>query len=200
MGAVAGIVIDENADRYAYKKGLFVIGILQYCKAQNVRVIMRMTLFIFLLISSLAAQEANDSTAVDQTYLSALRRELACYCGCGMTVQDCLGGMICDESRGLSRQVTQLIKAGKNRQEILQAMVTQYGERILSAPTKKGFNLTAWVLPFLALLIGGVIVGKVVSRWRRQTPGAPASTRSAPATGESAYDKRFEEELRRFDN
>jgi len=26
IGAVAGIVIDEEADRYAYKKGLFVIG------------------------------------------------------------------------------------------------------------------------------------------------------------------------------
>lgn len=26
LGAVAGIAIDEGADRYAYKKGLFVIG------------------------------------------------------------------------------------------------------------------------------------------------------------------------------
>lgn len=26
IGAVAGIVIDESADRYAYKSGLFVIG------------------------------------------------------------------------------------------------------------------------------------------------------------------------------
>ena len=26
LGAVAGIVIDENADKYAYRKGLFVIG------------------------------------------------------------------------------------------------------------------------------------------------------------------------------
>ena len=26
IGAVAGIVIDESADKYAYRKGLFVIG------------------------------------------------------------------------------------------------------------------------------------------------------------------------------
>ena len=48
---------------------------------------------------------------------------------------------------------------GKSKPEVLQAMVAQYGERILAAPTKEGFNLTAWIIPFVMLVAGGLKEG-----------------------------------------
>jgi len=163
---------------------------------------MRFAIFVVLFASALAiAQPPIDSTAVDVTYLSSIRKDLACYCGCGMTVQDCLGGMICSESRALSQDVVQMIQAGKSREQILQAMVAKHGEKILSAPTKEGFNLTAWILPFVALIAGGYVVTRVVSRWKRQTPEQSATVqRQAAAPSDDPYQQRFEKELKDFES
>lgn len=158
---------------------------------------MRRTILIMLFALPVYAA-APDSAA--KTYsnaaLNALRNELACYCGCGMTVQGCLGGMVCSESRTLSQEVIQLSSAGKSRPEILQAMVAKYGERILAAPTKEGFNLVVWGGPFVALLFGVGIIVWLVWRWRRADPAAARQV-NAPAPGQSdGYSDRFEQEFR----
>ena len=159
----------------------------------------RLWLILCMVCLPALAQAAADSSTVDVTALSALRRQLACYCGCGMTVQDCLGGMVCSESRALSKEVAEFMKQGRNRNEILQAMAAKYGERILSAPTKQGFNLMAWVVPFATLTLGGVIVAVVVKRWRRHSASpAPPSVRKAEAGPVDQYGARFEEEFRKF--
>lgn len=147
------------------------------------------------------SQEQNLAPAnIEPTLLSGIRKELACDCGCGMTVQDCLGGMICSESRAYSNEVIDLLKAGKNREQVLQAMVAKYGEKILSAPTKEGFNLTAWTFPFLALIIGGAIVWRVVAKWKTQSPGPAPAMLATPQSTEEGYGKRFEEEFQQFSN
>lgn len=153
-------------------------------------------LAVFLLAVGLQAQAS--VPAPDPAFISEIRLELACYCGCGMTVQGCLGGMSCSESRQLSQEVIQHVEAGMSKAEVLQAMVEKYGERILSAPTKEGFNLTAWILPFVALVLGVWIVAFVLSRWRHQAPAqaAPAGPSSPPP--EDEYTRRLEEELRDY--
>lgn len=159
-----------------------------------------LTPFLLLLASAFAQEQNLAPENIDPTFLSAVRKELACDCGCGMTVQDCLGGMICGESRRYSNEVIDLLKAGKTREQVLQAMVAKYGEKILSAPTKEGFNLTAWTFPFLALVIGGVIVWRVVAKWKMQSP-APAPAMSAqPKNNDDPYAKRFEDEFKQFSN
>ncbi len=156
-------------------------------------------LFLLLFAATVFAQEKNLAPAnIDPTFLSAIRKELACDCGCGMTVQDCLGGMICSESRTYSNEVIDLLKAGKSREQVLQAMVAKYGERILSAPTKEGFNLTAWTFPFIALLIGGAVVWRIVAKWKKQSLVAVPVSGEIPKEKEDPYGKRFEDEFQRF--
>ncbi len=155
-------------------------------------------IFLCAVCVSALAQTPADSSALDATALSAIRRELACYCGCGMTVQDCLGGMVCSESRALSKEVSQFMQQGKTQDQILQAMAEKYGERILSAPTKKGFNLMAWVVPFVMLALGGVVVAAVIKGWRRRSAPAVIQAGSKSASGGAdAYGSRFEEEFRK---
>tara|TARA_B100000315_G_C14478111_1_gene541586 strand:+ start:781 stop:990 length:210 start_codon:yes stop_codon:yes gene_type:complete len=48
---------------------------------------------------------------------------------------------------------------------IIHPYLERYGEKALSAPTKKGFNLTAWVTPFFAIIVGSAGIRSVVSRW-----------------------------------
>ncbi len=74
----------------------------------------------------------------------------------------------------------------------------KYGEKILSAPTTEGFNLLAWTMPFIALVLGGGLIVLVVGRWRSNSPSAPSG--SKPAGELSSFDpelrRRLESELK----
>ena len=58
-----------------------------------------------------------------------------------------------------------MLESGITVEQIIQQQVTEYGETVLSAPTKAGFNLTAWVVPFGALLVGGVGLRRLLNGW-----------------------------------
>ncbi len=162
-----------------------------------------MLLFSSLLLLSGLVVAQTEIPSAQRALQTEIQNGLACYCGCGMTIQGCLGGMICSESKTISKEVAAHLQNGKSKTEVLQAMVAQYGERILSAPTKEGFNLTAWILPFVALVIGGFIVAKVISGWKKQTPAEAQTIAAASLKNETAvsdpYQERFERELKEFD-
>jgi len=71
------------------------------------------------------------------------------------------------------------IDAGKDEQAIVQDFVDRYGIGVLAAPPAKGFNLTAWILPGVGLIVGLVAVIVIVRRMR-ETSAEPAET-TAPS-------------------
>jgi cytochrome c-type biogenesis protein CcmH len=166
---------------------------------------MKKTLVLILCLLIANILMAQTEPAPEKRALQTeIQNALACFCGCGMTIQGCLGGMTCSESRAVSKEVASLLENGKGKAEVMQAMVARYGERILAAPTKEGFNLTAWILPFVALVAGGFVVAKVIAGWKRQ---ARHSNQLQTATHEQSeqkpvsdrYAERLERELREFD-
>ena len=162
---------------------------------QNENCKMKISNFGFVLLSvALAAAPAWALT------VSEVARELSCRCGCGMTVDAC-NHTNCPFSIPTRKTIDEKIAAGMTREAIVQGFVAQYGEEVLAAPTKKGFNLTAWVLPFVMLLVGGGIVRGVVRRWSR--PGAQAAPEAQgeqPAAGEDdEYRAKMERELKELD-
>ena len=60
-----------------------------------------------------------------------------------------------------------MLTEGRGRDEILDFYVAEYGERILSMPRAQGFNLTAYVLPGLFLLLGAWITVVLIRKWHR---------------------------------
>lgn len=160
-------------------------------------------LFFFLLMANLLTAQTGPAPE-KRSLQTEIQNELACFCGCGMTIQGCLGGMTCSESRAISKEVGSMLETGKRKPEVLQAMVVKYGERILAAPTKEGFNLTAWILPFVALIVGGFIVAKVLAGWKQQAHRAnqlraAAQQQSEQKPASDRYAERLERELREFD-
>jgi cytochrome c-type biogenesis protein CcmH len=152
---------------------------------------------IFLLMAANLNPAQTEQPPEQRVLQTEIQNGLACFCGCGMTIQGCLG-MTCSESRAISKQVATMLEGGKTKAVVLQAMVAQYGERILAAPTKTGFNLTAWILPFVALVAGGFIVAKVIANWKRQSP-ASRTQNSEQQRPSDPYQERLERELREFD-
>lgn len=96
----------------------------------------------------------------------------------------------CTYSPALHRKVLALRDSGKSAQEILDAFVTEYGEKALMAPKPRGLiNLTGYLLPGAA--IAAAAAGLLVFIGRRKAAVSavdslhePAPSRTLPATPE----------------
>jgi cytochrome c-type biogenesis protein CcmH/NrfF len=63
------------------------------------------------------------------------------------------------------------VSRGDSDSLVEQAFVQKYGPTVLAAPTAKGFDRTAWIVPFVALALGFTIVIMVIRSWKnRPTP------------------------------
>ena len=68
--------------------------------------------------------------------------------------------------------VMALVSGGYGAQEILAAFKSVYGERVLMAPGKSGFNLLGYTMPFVALGGGAILVAALLKRWKARAPVA----------------------------
>ena len=102
----------------------------------------------------------------------------------------------------IKRVIVQRIKAGDSEAEIKSLLVRQYGESILASPPAHGFNLLAWLLPLVGILLGAGIVGALAWRWsrereEREEPPPVWALNGRPL--EPELERRLDEELARFD-
>lgn len=97
----------------------------------------------------------------------------------------------------IRNEVTAMVAAGKSRDEILNHYVSIYGERILVAPPVKGFNVLGYVLPWLALLVGGWFLITIIKKMRTPAPATEPSRASPPPL--SRYDAIIDKELKELE-
>jgi cytochrome c-type biogenesis protein CcmH len=101
----------------------------------------------------------------------------------------------------LRGELAAMIRQGMSRAQILQHFRSIYGEKVLSAPTLEGFNLLAWIIPYVAVGAGMVLILIAVARWRKEQDTAADSTKPVVAVGGDQFDpdlrQRLERELKR---
>jgi cytochrome c-type biogenesis protein CcmH len=132
----------------------------------------------------------------DSHTVSEISGELVCQCGCTLILNSC-NHSECGSMEAMTASIEQQIAQGRSKGQIIQSFVDIYGEAVLSSPPKRGFNLTAWILPFGALLIGGVIVYTALRVWVRQGKRPSEVEVEAEETTEE-YRRRLEKELSEF--
>jgi cytochrome c-type biogenesis protein CcmH len=82
--------------------------------------------------------------------------------------------------------------------QIKSALVANYGQGILAAPSHKGFDLLAWWLPIAGLLGGALVLAFGVWRWsRRREPEEPDEPTASGLDEET--ERRLDDLLARFD-
>ena len=120
----------------------------------------------------------------------ALEKRIHCQCGCTLDVFTCrTTDFSCQVSPAMHRDVMALVEGGYTAQEIIDAFERSYGERVLMAPKKEGFNLVGWGMPFAMLAAGGTALTLLIRSWhRRAQVRAAAVAPTGPAARAAAGD------------
>jgi len=150
-------------------------------------------LLALILIAGLA--ESAGAAAV----LADLENALMCKCDdkCGKVIINCT----CSTADKTRAEFTKMLDSGLTVDQIIHMQVEKYGETVLSSPTKSGFNLTAWAMPFVALLAGGFGVSKIIEAWKKK--GAPEDQDTGDeedASISAKYSSRIQDELDKIES
>ena len=96
---------------------------------------------------------------VDQNIIHKNLRCLVCQ---GQSISDSNS----DFAQTIKLVVKDLIKDGNTEDEIYSFMADKYGEWIVFKPQLNQHNFLLWFLPYLALILGGVIIFLIIKRKR----------------------------------
>lgn len=108
--------------------------------------------------------------------IKQIEKRLHCTCGCNLDVFTCrTTDFSCTYSPNLHREVVALYDDGKTAQQILDAFVAKYGEKVLMAPEPGGFNLVGYLLPGVAVTVSAAVLALVIGRRERRRSLALAS-------------------------
>jgi cytochrome c-type biogenesis protein CcmH len=123
---------------------------------------------VLALLAALAALGAPTPAFAQKASLPDLEDEVMCVeCGTALNIS---GSKVAEDEREYIRE---LIAQGKTKQEIKDALVTEYGPNVLATPDDDGFGLAAYVVPPLLALLALAGVFLTAKRWRRE-PAPPA--------------------------
>lgn len=97
------------------------------------------------------------------------------YCP-GVTLHDCPSS----RAQDMRDEITAWARDGMTKDEIMARLEDEFGPSIRAVPSGGG-GLVAWLLPALALLLGGAGAFFLARRWsKRRPPAAPASPAASP--------------------
>ena len=94
----------------------------------------------------------------------------------GMAISDSPAEMAVN----MKGQVRELLARGYTEQQILRYFELSYGQFVLLKPKMEGVTGIVWVLPVLALVLGGIVVFMKLRKLER-VPEAPAASPQPPA-------------------
>lgn len=138
---------------------------------------MRNTKRISLLVLVLALAMISLGVGDTDRY-NKLGHQFMCVCGCNQILIEC-NHVGCSYSTKMLAELRQAVDRGDSDQVIFAAFTEKYGKTVLAAPTKEGFNLVAWVMPFTVFVGATLLVIFVVRRWANRAQAATVSTAAA---------------------
>ncbi|WCB92972.1 hypothetical protein DSM104299_01672 [Baekduia alba] len=152
----------------------------------------RLALLIAMVLLTATATATATAAPQPRTSLNAVESEVMCVsCGVPLAIADS------PQADAERREIVRLIKAGKTKDEIKDALVDNYGDRVLASPKDSGFGLAAYLVPIALVLLALIAAAIVLPKWRRrERVEAPATDGPRLTDADSA---RLEEDLARYD-
>ena len=96
------------------------------------------------------------------------------------------------------------IAEGLDKEQIKDALVAEYGSEVLATPSTSGFDLAAWVVPGLIVIVAGGALVVGLRRWRRRGDdggdSGPGQGKTPPAAGiDPGDEERLTADLGRYE-
>lgn len=133
-------------------------------------------------------------TTLDER-VTRMGKKMLCLCGCNQILVEC-NHLNCSFSEAAKAKLRQAAAKYDSDDMAVQVMIQEYGTKILAAPPARGFNVTAWVTPFAALLVGAAVIALVLRRWWQQRlVGEPASPVALDPAWRERVRREIEEEI-----
>ena len=105
------------------------------------------------------------------TRFKEIGHRMMCICGCNQILLEC-NHVGCPDSDGMRNELIAAVNRGDSDSLVEQSFVQKYGPTVLAAPTTKGFDRAAYIMPFAALVLGFGLIGLVIRSWKNRP--APA--------------------------
>lgn len=127
------------------------------------------------------AGEAKDMAAdpVLEKRMIGLAEKLRCL----VCQNESLASSHAELAEDLRREVREQMSKGNSDQEIIDYLVSKYGDFVLYEPPMKPYTLLLWFGPFALLLVGG---GALFFQLRKRRQSVPEATLSAEAQQRAA--------------
>ena len=130
-------------------------------------------------------------------FIVGLEGTIKCTCGCNLDVYTCrTTDFTCGTSPAMHQEVVSMVDDGMTGEEIVDAFVAQYGETVLMAPKKEGFNLAAYLLPAFVITAVGALIAWMLLRRHQELQGAAIGSVITDVDGDDQV--LLEEELTRL--
>jgi cytochrome c-type biogenesis protein CcmH len=97
--------------------------------------------------------------------------QMMCICGCNQILLEC-NHVGCPASDGMRNELMAAVSRGDSDSLVEQSFVQKYGPTVLAAPTAKGFDRVAYIIPFVVLILGFGLIMLVIRSWKNRP--APA--------------------------
>ena len=148
--------------------------------------------FLAVVVAALAFAAPAAACAQPRTSVAYLEGQVMCPI-CHTTLDQSDSAAAQQIKRFISRKVAACWTA----QRIESALVANYGQRILAAPSHKGFDLLAWWLPIVGVVGGAILLAIGVWRWSRGRE--PEPEKPAESGLDEETEQRLDDLLARFD-
>jgi len=88
--------------------------------------------------------------------------------------------------------IQRLIADCRSKEQIKAALVAEFGEGVLALPDDEGFDLAAYVVPAIGVLLAAGALGFAALRWRKRRPRAAGPPPAAAGS-------RLDEDMDRYE-
>lgn len=105
----------------------------------------------------------------DRARFDDLGHRMMCVCGCNQILLEC-NHVGCTYSDRMRQQLAAATQRESSNDNILQAFVKEYGTTVLAAPTMRGFDKVAWIMPFAVFLAGSLMAVILIRNWKARQP------------------------------
>lgn len=159
-----------------------------------------LALLLVVVFANTAAAQTGQPVTDDE--VNEIARELYCPV-CESTPLDVCPTQACADWREIIR--TKLAQ-GETEEQIKDYFVEQYGPRALAEPPQEGFTLAVWIIPIVAVVVGGFFFSRYIrkiqtagtaqSPFAQQVPTPASSSNDTEKPAQDDYAARIEAELK----